>query len=412
MKKNKSQKNIPNGWIVKNLDELATISRGGSPRPIEEYITKESDGLNWLRIGDIDLGAKYIYETSQKIKKEGLSRTTLVKNGDFILSNSMSFGRPYIMKIDACIHDGWLALKEIKTNLIGKDFLYHLLSSKKIQNDFISISAGSGVQNLKKETVSCVSVKLPLISEQKRIVAVLEVWDEMVEKLARKIEIKKNIKKGLMQELLSGKKRLAGFKEEWQNVKLEDIARFRRGSFPQPYGLSKWYDDKDGFPFIQVFDVGDNMKLKKMTKRKISKEAQQMSVFVPKESIVLTIQGSIGRIALTSYDAYVDRTLLLFQSFKKPTDKVFFMYSVYLLFQIEKMRADGGTIKTITKETLNQFRIELPELEEQKAIADILVTADREIEKLEEKLRIIKEQKKFLLNNLITGNIRTPENLK
>lgn len=407
MKKNKSQKNIPNGWIVKNLDELATISRGGSPRPIEEYITKESDGLNWLRIGDIDLGAKYIFATSQKIKKEGLSRTTFVKSGDFILSNSMSFGRPYIMKIDACIHDGWLALKEIKTNLISKDFLYYLLSSKKIQNDFVSISAGSGVQNLKKETVSCVSVKLPLITEQKRIVAVLEVWDEMVEKLARKIEIKKNIKKGLMQELLSGKKRLGGFGGEWKLVRLDDVMNFYNGFTFK----SSTYVEKGCYKIITIANVQDgfmsidNAKLIEKIPHNIAEE-QVLQI----GDILISMTGNVGRICMVNSE-----NCLLNQRVgkivpKKINPKLLYLFlhdRKFLFKMIEK--AQGGAQDNLSTGDIKNYQFKIPiSTKEQKAIADILVTADREIEKLEEKLRIIKEQKKFLLNNLITGQIRVP----
>ncbi len=132
----------------------------------------------------------------------------------------------------------------------------------------------------------------------------------------------------------------------------------------------------DGFPFVQVFDVGENFKLKSNTKRKISDEAKKLSVLVEKGSIVLTIQGSIGRIALTQYEACVDRTLLIFKSFKKPVDKLFFMHIVHSLFEIEKEKAPGGTIKTITKEALSSFKLLIPVLLEQQKIANFLSSLD------------------------------------
>lgn len=112
--------------------------------------------------------------------------------------------------------------------------------------------------------------------------------------------------------------------KHWNNWKLSKIANFRRGSFPQPYGLDKWYDDENGMPFIQVYDVGNNMRLKSTTKRKISKEGADKSVFIKKGTLILTIQGTIGRIAITQYDAYVDRTLLIFQSYNIDIDINFF----------------------------------------------------------------------------------------
>lgn len=199
---------IPKGWSVLKLSEIATITRGGSPRPIEEFITTDDDGLNWLKIGDIEPGAKYITRTGQKIKRSGLSKTTLVHDGDFILSNSMSFGRPYIMKIDACIHDGWLAFKDIKTNLVSAEFLYYLLSSKVLQKAFWAVAAGSGVKNLKRESVSNILVALPTVDEQKKIA---EAFSRVDAKISIDREIRDKLlllKKGMMSDLLSGKKQV------------------------------------------------------------------------------------------------------------------------------------------------------------------------------------------------------------
>lgn len=194
-------------WVQVKLGELATISRGGSPRPIEDYITDEDDGLNWLKIGDIKQGAKYITHTNQKIKKEGLSKTTLVHSGDFILSNSMSFGRPYIMKIDACIHDGWLAFRDIKSELVTAEFLYYLLSSTVLQTAFSTVAAGSGVKNLKRESVSNIVVALPPTSEQEKIAEVLSAADAKISANRLHRDNLLTLKKGLMADLLSGKKR-------------------------------------------------------------------------------------------------------------------------------------------------------------------------------------------------------------
>ena len=120
-----------------------------------------------------------------------------------------------------------------------------------------------------------------------------------------------------------------GDREGWKTYTLNQLAKFRRGSFPQPYGLPEWYDDINGFPFIQVFDVDDNFRLKPQTKRKISYLASKQSVFIPKDTLIITIQGSIGRVAITQYDAYIDRTLLLFDGFKQAINKIFFAYLVF-----------------------------------------------------------------------------------
>lgn len=182
--------------------------------------------------------------------------------------------------------------------------------------------------------------------------------------------------------------------KDWNINSLKNVCLYRRGSFPQPYGLAKWYDEINGAPFVQVFDIDHNWKIKPQTKRYISKVAQELSIFAPKESILLTIQGSIGRIAITQYDAYVDRTLLIFESFKIAFDKKYFCLAIETLFEREKKNAPGGIIKTITKEALSVFEIPIPPLPEQTAIANALSDMDELItqtEKLIEKKKAIKQ---------------------
>ncbi|MGI8835171.1 MAG: restriction endonuclease subunit S [Pyrinomonadaceae bacterium] len=200
--------------------------------------------------------------------------------------------------------------------------------------------------------------------------------------------------------------RFSEFDDEWNGFKLGDIAHFRRGSFPQPYGLEKWYDDESGLPFVQVFDVGKDFKLKSTTKRMISEEAQAFSVFVSKGTLVLTLQGSIGRLAITQYDAFVDRTLLIFESFSLSMNMYFFMYSVFLLFQKEKQKAPGGTIKTITKEVLTDFRIFLPSIAEQNKIGSLLQSVDENIAHLTTKKDLLLEYKKGVMRQIVDQKIR------
>ncbi|WCM43579.1 restriction endonuclease subunit S (plasmid) [Flavobacterium sp. CBA20B-1] len=151
---------------------------------------------------------------------------------------------------------------------------------------------------------------------------------------------------------------LQGVDIEW--LPLDDIASFRRGSFPQPYGNSEWYDGEESMPFVQVNDVGFNMKLVEKTKNRISKKAQPKSIFVPENTVIVTLQGSIGRVAITQYDSYVDRTLAIFEKYKKEIDIKYFAYQLEAKFNIEKDRARGNIIKTITKEDFKKFQIPIP----------------------------------------------------
>lgn len=164
---------IPSNWKYIKLSFVIDVARGGSPRPIQDYLTTKSDGYNWIKIGDTDVNSKYITSTKEKIKKEGLYKTRLVHPGDFLLTNSMSFGHPYILKIDGCIHDGWLVLSDT-IGVYDKDFLYYLLSSPYIYKSFCSSVGGSVVKNLNSDKVSNTIIPLISMNEQIKIANKLE----------------------------------------------------------------------------------------------------------------------------------------------------------------------------------------------------------------------------------------------
>ena len=161
------------GWEEKKLGQLCRIERGGSPRPIKQFITDDEDGLNWIKIGDTDPQGKYIYSTKEKIRPEGLKKSRWVEKDEFLLSNSMSFGRPYILKTNGCIHDGWLVLRDYQKNLFI-DFFYYLLTSANVQNQFKEKAQGSTVSNLNTDRVASTIVQFPPLSEQQRIVERLD----------------------------------------------------------------------------------------------------------------------------------------------------------------------------------------------------------------------------------------------
>lgn len=198
----------------------------------------------------------------------------------------------------------------------------------------------------------------------------------------------------------------------WEEDTLIRLAKFRRGSFPQPYGLPEWYDDENGMPFVQVFDVDDNLRLKSKTKNKISRLGAEQSVFIAKGTLIVTLQGSIGRVAITQYDSYVDRTLLLFESYLRPIEIVFFAYVIQNLFEIEKAKAPGGIIKTITKEVLSDFKVKLPILPEQQKIADCLSSLDELITLESQKLDTLKTHKKGLMQQLFPAEGETLPKLR
>lgn len=155
------------------------IERGGSPRPIDDFITDSPDGLNWVKIGDAPAQGNYITKTAEKIKPEGLSKTREVHPGDLILSNSMSFGKPYIMGIDGCIHDGWLLIRNTY-KVFDLTFLCHLLGTPQMIIQYKSLAAGSTVNNLNKELVGNTVVTIPTIKEQRVLGQYLETLDNLI----------------------------------------------------------------------------------------------------------------------------------------------------------------------------------------------------------------------------------------
>ena len=169
-----------NNFIQKRkFGNIASIQRGASPRPISQFITNDMDGVNWIKIGDVDKESKYITKSKEKITIDGSKKSRKVKKGDFILSNSMSFGRPYILAIDGCIHDGWLSISDFEDVFIS-DFLYYLLNSNDIQNEFRKkASFGGAVQNLNADIVRGIELHIPSKDEQQKIINILDRFDKL-----------------------------------------------------------------------------------------------------------------------------------------------------------------------------------------------------------------------------------------
>lgn len=205
-------------WEEILLGDHAKIYRGGSPRPIEHFITNRPDGINWIKIGDVSLNARYVYKTEEKIIPEGIAHSREVHKGDFILSNSMSYGRPYILMIDGCIHDGWLVIKDYR-DTFDMGFLYYVLGSDNIMAQYVSMAAGSSVKNLNKEKVSNLIIFAPRSTkEQFAIAEILTTMDNEIESLEEERDKYIRLKEGMMQKLLTGQIRLVEAETKQQDL--------------------------------------------------------------------------------------------------------------------------------------------------------------------------------------------------
>ena len=211
------------------LGDICEVVRGGSPRPIIDYITDDPDGVNWLKIGDVKETDKYFTHANERIKRSGISKTREVRAGDLILSNSMSFGRAFITLIDGYIHDGWLRLR-CDERIISKEYLYYFLISSEAQNQFKAVATGSVVNNLKADTVRETKIAVPSLAIQEKIVAILRSIDE-------KIVINEQINDNLEQQTQTiYRERFEGVSPDnlpfdWRIVTLGEVATISNKSF-------------------------------------------------------------------------------------------------------------------------------------------------------------------------------------
>ncbi|WRB50218.1 restriction endonuclease subunit S [Helicobacter pylori] len=387
---------LPKDWEIKTFRDISTINQG-LQIPISQRLKAPTEHAKFY----ITIQALNNRKEFEYIKT--YNESVVCHKDDILMTRTGNTGM-VITNIEGVFHNNFFKINFDRT-LINKDFLVYFLSLEQTQRTILKKAGTSTIPDLNHNDFYSLTIPLPPLNEQIAIANILSALDRYLCALDALILKKEGIKKALSFELLSQRKRLRGFNQAWQRVKLGTY-KYRRGSFPQPYGNPQWYSD-NGMPFVQVYDVGENFKLTQKTKQKISKIAQPMSVFVPKNSVIITLQGTIGRVALTQYDCYCDRTILIFDNNTlNDVNKYFFVLSLFTKFEEEKRKADGSIIKTITKQTLKDFEILLPPLNEQIAIANILSDLDNEIISLKNKKRQFENIKKALNHDLMSAKIR------
>jgi type I restriction enzyme, S subunit len=188
-------------WEDKKFSSYIKLYRGSSPRPINKYITKSENGVNWIKIGDMKSVEKnLINQVSEKITDEGALHSRKVEIGELILANSMSFGKTYQLNISGCIYDGWFVLREYEV-YFNKEFLLQLLNSEYMQKQYKTLSAGGVVQNISSEIVYSTNLLKPSLPEQTKIADFLSAVDEKIHLVHGQIEKMEVWKKGLLQKM-------------------------------------------------------------------------------------------------------------------------------------------------------------------------------------------------------------------
>ena len=355
------------GWDYKKLGDVCTIERGGSPRPIVDYITDSPDGVNWIKIGDAKEGSKYITSTKEKIKKEGVKKSRYVHKGDFILSNSMSFGRPYILDVDGCIHDGWLVIHD-DNNVFIKDYLYYLLASPVMYAKFNQLAVGGVVNNLNSALVRKVEIPIPNMTTQEVIVKELNKINKLISLKKQQLADYDNLAQSIFYEMFGDP---VVNEKGWEVKKLGEVCECITDGDHMPPPKSD-----TGIPFVTIGNVN-----------KASRQIDfDNTYFVPRDyfdnipnikkprrgDVLYTVTGSYGIPIIINYDKE-----FCFQrhiGLLRPKD---FMSPVFLcmwaLNDRTKGQADmvatGIAQKTVSLKSLRNFAIILPPLPLQQLFA-------------------------------------------
>ena len=398
---------IPNDWNVITLGDYAQIFRGGSPRPIQSFLTTSDQGINWIKIGDVGAGEKFIESTEEKIIPEGVSCSRMVYKGDLILSNSMSYGRPYIMNIEGCIHDGWLVIQKYD-RLFNREYLYYALSSDLTMRQYVAMAAGSSVQNLNKEKVSKVVLPCPKISEQEKIAAVLSSIDALIVDLQKLIRKKKDVLYGSMQKLMTGEIRLQGFYEEWELVEIGSVAKVidPHPSHRAPEAVEY------GIPFVGIGDIDEEGNINKKSARIVDESvyAEHSQRYDLSKNLigigrvaslgkVIRLRNDIGEYAISPTMAVID-----FESID-PMFAYYYMRSSEFQDQFTSS-SNGSTRQSVGMHYIRNLHIRKPSPEEQVELSRCLGDMDYEIRKLEEKYSKYQKVKQGMMEELLTGKVR------
>lgn len=347
------------GWEYKKLGEVCTIERGGSPRPITDYITDSEDGINWIKIGDAQEGSKYITSTKEKIRPEGIKKSRFVHKGDFILSNSMSFGRPYILKVDGCIHDGWLVIHDDNEVFI-KDYLYYILSSSIMYAKFSQLAVGGVVNNLNSSLVRKVAIPIPPKSTQLSIVSELDKINELIRLKKEQLKDYDNLAQSIFYEMFGDP---VENEKGWEVKKLGEVCTIERGSSPRPI-TAYITDSKDGINWIKIGDAQEGFKYITSTKEKIKPEGLKKSRFVHKGDFILSNSMSFGKPYILKIDGCIHDGWLVIHDNNNVFIKIYLYYllaSSIMYAKFSKL-AVGGVVNNLNSSLVRKVDVSIPPL--------------------------------------------------
>ena len=374
-------------WQTVKIGDVCVVERGGSPRPIDKYITTSDNGVNWIKIGDTT-DSMYITSTEQKIIPDGMKKSRYVQPGDFLLSNSMSFGRPYILKIDGCIHDGWLVLRD-KDELFDKRFLYYCLSAPSTYQKFKSLAVGGVVNNLNSEMVRNVSVPLPPLVEQKSVAQLLDRISDLIS--LRKQQLVK------LDELVKARF-VEMFGDPVHNTNslptrpLSELGTLDRGrSKHRPRNDPELLNGP--YPLIQTGEIANSGLYITSYKNTYSELGLRQSKMWNKGTLCITIAANIAQTAILAFDACFPDSVVGFI----PNEGIRAIYIHYWFSFFQKIleeQAPQVAQKNINLQILSELKVMIPPLEIQDCFVEFVSQANRKkltIQQSLDKLMILKK---------------------
>lgn len=394
---------FPEEWEIKELSSFVETYSGGTPsRSKNDFY---NGNIPWIKSGELNQG--YIIDIEENISEEGLKNSSakiVEKDTLLIALYGATSGIPAITGITAAINQAVLAI--IPDNKIAdKSFLYNWFLSNR-QKIILTYCQG-GQPNLSSDIINHIQLPLPPLPEQRAIAAVLSAWDKAIEKTQALIAQKERRKKWLMQQLLTGKKRLKGFSGAWKNLVLREL-------------FDEIHDTNDG---------GDNHSIMTISSRVglISQE-DKFDRVIAGDSLKKYTQLKRNDFAYNKGNSKSYQMGCIYQLEEKesalvpfvyicfrPKDRVYSPYYKYWflshgldrqLKSIITSGARGDGLLNVDSEEFFELEIPYPSVSEQTAISTVLQTADNEIRLLKNKLDKLKEQKRGLMQVLLTGKIR------
>ena len=383
MAENKDKKvlNVPNirfkefkeEWKRARFKDVITLQRGSSPRPIIKYLTTSNEGVNWIKIGDMPISGRIVTSTEEKITKEGAKKSRRVSIGDLILSNSMSYGLPYIMGIEGYIHDGWFVLRNFEKTF-DKDYLCNLLISDVVQKQYKKLAAGGVVQNISSDLVNSIFIPIPSLKEQEKIASFLSIIDERIATQNKIIDKLESLIKGLNHKIF---KSIQGHK-----FKLGDIATISNGNSNVQDAITEFR--KGLYPF---FDRSDEIKY--LPTFLFNKEA----IIYPGEGTEFMPRYYNGKFALHQ------RCYAIFD-FKEDVNPqyLYFLLKTQNTYFIKN--AVGSTVPSLRIDTFQKLKVIMPSLKIQHNVSSFLSKLEQKVNIEKTILQMLLKQKQHLLRQM------------